>query len=408
MDRQSTGERITLAVVPRYAWVILAIVFLASVTAPLNQFKVPPVMPVLIDAFKLDLTTAGLLMSVFAMTGLILAIPAGFILQRFGPKRSGLVALAFLTLGSAMGALSGTAGSLLASRLVEGIGMGLIAVAAPAAIAIWFPADKRGTPMGIWATWVPVGSVIMYAVAPTLTMHFAWQAVWWMAAVITLVILLLYGLLFRLPTPEETAASAEASVEPAAADTLRLGQAIANRHIWLLSFEFLCFNLVVLALNTFYPTYLTSVRHYTLAGASFTASLLMVGTIFSSIIGGWLSDRIGSRKLVIVLPFMALAVMFLFPFNVGGWLILLLVIAMGLTAGAIPTANFAAVPEVMGVPQLAGMGMAVLAVGQNLGMVLGPLIFGKMLETMGWAAAGYLLIPVCLLGIGAAWLVKVR
>lgn len=33
--------------VPGYAWVILFVVFLASVAAPLNQNKVPPLMPLL-------------------------------------------------------------------------------------------------------------------------------------------------------------------------------------------------------------------------------------------------------------------------------------------------------------------------------------------------------------------------
>ena len=47
-----------------YAWVILAVVYLASVAAPLNQFKVPPIMPVLMQELGIDLAGAGSLMSV--------------------------------------------------------------------------------------------------------------------------------------------------------------------------------------------------------------------------------------------------------------------------------------------------------------------------------------------------------
>src|SRR6516162_9593375 len=79
-----------------YAWVILAVVFLAGVAGPVNQFKVPPVMPVLIDAFHMDIANAAWLMSIFSVTGFILAIPSGFILQRFGPKTTGLVSIAFV------------------------------------------------------------------------------------------------------------------------------------------------------------------------------------------------------------------------------------------------------------------------------------------------------------------------
>ena len=393
--------------VPAYAWVILVVVFLASVAAPLNQFKAPPVMPLLIETFNLDLTAAGMLMSVFAMTGLILAIPAGFILQRFGPKAAGLAALSFLALGSTLGALAGTATVLLASRLIEGMGMGIIAVVGPAAIAMWFPAEKRGMAMGLWATWVPTGSIIMYNTAPALATSFAWQAVWWMSTAFTLVVLALFWLTFRAPAAHELApGSAPMTGSPAHAASL--GAAMANRHIWLLSLEFLCFNLVALAWGTFYPTYLNTVRGYTLASASSTTSLIMIATLLAAPLGGLLSDRIGSRKRMLVIPFIAMTVTLLFLFTASGWQIPALMILIGLVSGAIPTASFAAVPEVMAGPQLAGIGMAVLALGQNSGMFIGPVMFGKLLETMSWTAAGYWLIPVCVVGICAAWLVKVR
>lgn len=140
----------TTPAVSSYAWVILVVVFLASVAAPLNQAKIPPLMPVIMDAFQISLGQAGWLMSVFALTGLILSLPAGIFLQKFGPKKLGLVALSCLTLGATIGALSSNPGLLIFSRVIEGSGMGLIAVVAPAAIAMWFPAERQGIPMGIW------------------------------------------------------------------------------------------------------------------------------------------------------------------------------------------------------------------------------------------------------------------
>ena len=62
----------------------------------------------------------------------------------------------------------------------------------------------------------------------------------------------------------------------------------------------------------------------------------------------------------------------------------------------------------MSKPQLAGIGMAVLMVGQNLGMFVGPAAFGILVEAMGWITVRYLLIPVAVVGIIAGWLVRVR
>ena len=394
--------------VPSYAWVILVVVFLASVAAPLNQFKVPPVMPILIQAFNLSIASAGWLMSIFASTGFILAIPAGFIMQRFGPKTTGLISVGFVLVGSVLGALSSTAGLMLFSRFIEGVGMGLIAVVAPAAIAMWFPAETRGTPMGLWATWVPIGSIIMYNLAPALTALQNWQAVWWAGAIFAAVAFVLYAFLFRLPKPEEMTDAPPAGGGPSGEQPPNLGKAMANTNLWLISFEFMCFNLAVMALSTFYPTFLNTVRNYELATASFIASLTMMITIFSAPLGGFISDRIGSRKLMIVIPSIIIALTFLLPFNVSGWLIPALMVFMGIFAGPIPTATFSAVPEVMPSPQLAGIGMAVLALGQNLGMVIGPAVFGPLAESVGWATAGYIMIPVIVLGAIAAWLSKVR
>jgi predicted MFS family arabinose efflux permease len=393
--------------VPSYAWVVLGVVFLASTAAPLNQMKVPPIMPVLMEAFNLSIGSAGLLMSVFAITGFILALPAGIIVQRLGLKTTGLIAVGGLVVGSVLGALSSTAGLLLFSRVIEGVGMGLIAVVAPASIAMWFPPEKQGTPMGIWATWVPAGSLVMYLLAPTLAASFGWQSIWWFGAVIALLAFVLFWIFMRVPPSPAAQPGLKTGASPAD-EAPNMRKALANRSIWLLGLEFACFNLGLGAISTFYPTFLSAERGFSLAGAALTSSLMLIVVIFFAPLAGVLSDKIGSRKLVFTVPFLIVAVMMLFPFRITGWLIPAWMILLGVVVGAIPTATFSAAPEVMGKPQLAGFGMAVIMFGQNLGMFAGPVIVGPLIENAGWAAAGYAMIPVLLLGLVSGWLVKVR
>jgi MFS family permease len=384
-----------------YAWVILAVVFLASIAAPLNQAKVPPLMPVIMEAFQLSLGQAGWLMSVFALTGLFLSLPAGIFLQKLGPKTLGIVALTCLSLGAALGAVSTGAGLLLSSRVIEGVGMGLIAVVAPAAIAMWFPPTKQGVPMGIWATWVPVGTVSMYALGPALVTRFGWQIIWWIGVAFSLVILVLYALLMKSPPWVE---EARTSVEGSSC----LREALSNRSAWLLALQFGCMTLTFMAFGTYFPTFLSGVRGYSLAQAAYTASISTVVVLVSAPLAGWMSDRIGSRRLMFSTPFLVVAVMMLFPFKVVGWQIYALMIVLGFIVGAVPTATFAAAPEVMGKAELAGLGLAMVMVGQNLGMFIGPILFGNLVERLGWVVAGYWLIPVCVLGFIVGRKVKVR
>lgn len=387
--------------IARYAWVILVVVYFASVVAPFNQFKIPPIMPLLMQTFQINLTQAGLLMSIIAMIGLVLALPAGIILQRLGPKVTLLIALAIMAIGAGIGAFSNNFAALLGSRVIEGLGIGLMGVTAPATIAMWFPPEKQGTPMGIWATWVPVGSVLIYNLAPVMATSLGWQSIWWAGAGFAVLLMVVSGLLITHPPAQDQNNSQVLSVSG-------LKEALANRNILLLAFGFACMNFAMVSIGTYYPTFLSEVHGYPLGQAAFVSSLSTFVVLFSAPAAGWLSDRVGSRRLFFSLPFLALAVLFIFPFHVTGWQIIFIMVLQGLFLGAVPTATFAAAPEIMRRPEWAGLGLAVVLVGQNLGQLLGPIFFGEMIGFVGWATTGYLLIPFCLLGFISGWMVKVR
>ncbi len=391
--------------IPPYAWVILAVAFIASVAAPLNQFKASPVIPVLMEVFGFSLGRAGLLMSVFAITGLVLALPAGLITQRLGLKPTALIATGCLVVGSSLGALSSSAAVMLFSRVIEGVGMGLLAVVAPAAIAMWFPRSRQGTPMGIWATWVPVGGILSFVVAPPMAAAFGWQSVWWFGAAFALAALVLVLFFMRMPPRLQSAGAPE---EAAAPEAHPVRSALANRDIWLLALTFGMFNLATMPMNTYYPTFLTSVRGYSLAGASLVTSLTMMTVLIFAPLSGVLSDRIGSRKALFSWPFLVIAAFMLLPYNVTGWGIPLTAVLLGVIAGAIPTATFSATPALMRRPEQAGLGLAVVSLGQNLGMFIGPILFGMAAESVGWAPAAYAMIPFLLAGLVSARLVRIR
>jgi MFS family permease len=390
-------------------WLILAVLLLFSIAAPLNQFKVPPILPVLMDAFGISVGGAGLLMSVYAVTGLILALPSGFIFQKAGYRVTGLLAGGSIVLGATLGALTQGTGSLLASRVVEGIGTSFMAVLAPAIIAQWFIARRRGTAMGIWAAWVPVGTTVMLIIAPSLAQAAGWRGVWWFGAIYAVVVTVLYLAFVRPPPvlrPSEASGAADAAA-PAARVTP--AHVLRNRNIWLLAAAFGGFNGAVIGFATYMPTFLATQRGLTLAQSALLASIPTFVTIFSAPGGGILSDRIGSRKKPYLVGLaLAAALLPLTGALAAGALILLLIVS-GLALGLVPTNIFAAAVEAANDEQQSGMAMAVIMVGQNAGMLIGPIIFGALVESAaGWPAAFASLAIMSLLGVLAGWLAKVR
>jgi MFS family permease len=391
----------------RSPWFILTIVLLASLAAPLNQFKVPPVMPLLMDAFGASAAQAGLLMSLFAITGLLLAIPAGFIFQKLGYLLTGVLAILSLVIGAGWGAFSRGFDIMLASRFVEGTGMSLMSVVAPAVIALWFSPESRGKAMGVWAVWVPLGSTIMFLLAPALADRWNWPGVWWFGCFYAVLMGFLY-LLFLKSNPEQPSKPKGKGLSSKLPNQ-GLARVLSNRDLWLISLLFCCFNFVFIAFITWAPTFLQQVRGISMARAAFLISLASILAIIACPTSGWVSDRTGTRKWVAVVPMILIAPLFPLSFSAGETGFLSLVVLVGFIGGFVPTGVFSGAVEAVDDERLSGMAMAVIQIGQNAGMLLGPLVIGWLIESEGgWRTAFWVMAPVSVLGAVAGWMARIR
>jgi len=419
MNEQATNIPNDVPKTPGYAWVILFATYMATLALTLNWFKVPPVMTSLINEFNLSYAQANGTMSIFSIMGIILAIPAGYILKSFGIKKTGLFSVGAVTIGSVLGAIASTTTLLLIGRFIEGVGMGLIMVMAPFAISLWFPAQKRALATGLWASCVGIGNIVPLIFAPSIMVAYGWQAVWWTGAAYSALAFILFAVLFRMPRPEEMEAAPAPATEEEAAPGLAKG--MANKDLWMISISFGIYNLVLLAMLSILPTFLETQRAFLLTfdkglllNASFVTAAIMLASIITAPLGGYISDRLGKRKIMILIPYILMTVMFLFIFKVTGWMIPLYLFVFGIVGGPIATVLLASVPEVARKVQFIGIGMAVAILGQQIGSLIGPWLFGKILDLSAtvdiaaYATGGYWMIPICVIGIIATLCIKVR
>ena len=400
---------------PAYAWGVLFALYMVTLSATLNLFKVPPLMVTLNTAFNVTFVETGDLMSIFSVMGFILAIPAGFILRKLGIKITALISVAAVAIGPAIGAMAGESFNLLyASRFIEGIGMGLIMVTAPFAISVWFPLHNRSLPTGLWATSVGFGNIIMLFIAPSLAANHGWQLVWWICAGFSALSFVIFAIMFRMPREDEMepAPAPPPGTEEKAPSLLK---GMANSNFWLIAIAFGCYNLVVMAITNFYPSFLMQVRNFQptydkgpLMHASFVTAFVFGASIFTAPGGGYISDRLGKRKIMILIPFILVTLSFLFPFKVEGSMIPLYTLIFGIVGGPIAAVLLASVPEVAKKPQYIGIGMSVAIFGQNIGMFVAGSLFPRIQEATSWATAGYWMIPFGVAGIIATLLIKVR
>ena len=384
---------------PRYAWLILIIVFLCSVVPAMAQMKVPPLARWLFQAYHLDGASFGLMMSSFTIIGIFLALPAAWICRGLGLKKTMIISMISVIIGGLVEVISPSYEVLLIGRLVEGVGLGLVGVAAPACVSVWFPLERRGTALGIWSAWMPVGIVLIYNIAPAIANSFGYLAVFWMVIVLAVVSLCLFVVFFKNPTGK----SADFGIEGTFKQSLGL---LKNKYIWMLGGVFFLYSIVNGGvINTYYNTFLeTSSWQMSSQTASSMTSIATAIGIFISPAIGIISDKFSpDRKWIpLAASFALLFIAYLFAWDESQIsAIWFFIIAAGVANAAISGASRPLGPYLMGGTAMgATVSMAFLLFGQNLGRTIGSPVFGALYDAVGWStASAYFVLPCIILAI---------
>jgi DHA2 family methylenomycin A resistance protein-like MFS transporter len=123
-------------------------------------------------------STSAVLSAYFASYALLL-IPGGELVDRFGARMLALSGLLVFAAGATAGALSSSFGALLVARVIQGAGAGLVSPAALAGAVSGFPAERRGSALGIWGASAGMSNLLGPLLGGLLTVAFGWRADWW-------------------------------------------------------------------------------------------------------------------------------------------------------------------------------------------------------------------------------------
>jgi cyanate permease len=288
---------------------------------------------------------------------------------------------------------------LLLGRVIEGIGLGLIAVIAPAAIALWFKPDRVGLPMGIWATWMPVGSAIAYNITTPIQASFGWQGVWWFGTALGLISFIVYALFVTCPPVTDKNKITAKKTYPEISFT----QGLKTPAIWLLAIGLFGPTFGTIGYTTWSPVYFNEVFFIDAVKANFFTSVVYIVKIFGALSCGWVLSRVKDRNLVLIGASVLATIVYPIGFTLGSaGLILPYVILIGFVPAYVAATTFASAPTAVPSPALAGLAMAAVMVGQNSATLIAPPLMGAVIERTGsWAAAGIPMLVVMILSTAA-------
>jgi MFS transporter, DHA1 family, multidrug resistance protein len=109
-----------------------------------------PLLPDVQAEFGISIATAGLVVSTYGLARLLTDLPSGVLLDRVGERRLAAIGVAFLAIGSVIGALSPTVEWLILARVTSGIGSGLITTVALTGLSWTAGAMNRGEVMSVF------------------------------------------------------------------------------------------------------------------------------------------------------------------------------------------------------------------------------------------------------------------
>lgn len=361
--------------------------------------KVAPIVPILSEAMGLTgAGQAGLLISVFVISGIFLAIPSGVIIAKLGYYKTGIIALGTILVGSVVGAFDLGYAVMLVSRIIEGVGLILLMTLGPAAVASSFSDEKRGSAMGLLMCFMAFGQIAMFNLAPRIAEVAAWETVWWFTAVYALVFLVIWVFSLRnLDASIAAATGADAAPADAPKAPLFSKDVFLNKGVWLIGLTLMIYLIAEQGAISFLPTFLVEARGMDAATASSIVSIAPLVGIPVGIIVGMISDKMGSRKkplgVLMLLSAVTYALMPTFPTG----LFIVLVVLFGIAVMGIVGLTFSAVAELVP-PAQGDMAVALLNTFQWVGIFLSSSLVGLLIEQFGWDMMFYLLVPLTVVG----------
>lgn len=374
------------------AWVVSLTTIFGGIALALVQNKVSPVITLLMDAFSISMNTAGLLSTIFCVMGMIIALPAAIILKKLGPKKSGLISMIFAIVGSLLGILTDNITVLIISRIIEGFGVGIIAVLAPALISMWFPVEKRGFPMGIWGAWMMVSQTVLFLISSPITNQFGWRGMWGVGLVACFIAAVLFLLFVESPSKEHNHAGSEE-------DDVKIKEGVKSSSSWMLAISAACFTFCSFTFVSWISPYWSETSGWSIDTTQMWISLLYFVEILYAVIIGFLLNKVKNRKLLGAVGFIAYGALGLLSFYIGSIpLIIAMVFIFPIFDALIPCIAWTIGPQTAKSPIYTGVALGILNIGLNLGTLLSAPISGWMVESYGWSSAGILFAVVAIIG----------
>jgi OPA family glycerol-3-phosphate transporter-like MFS transporter len=281
----------------------------------------------------------------------------------------------------------------------------------------WYSVRERGTIFGVWNLAQNVGGGLIGVIAAYSAEWFGWRSAFYVPGILAVVCAIYLMLRLRdtpqsvgLPPIEEYLHDYSDGKKSIGAHEKELGTRellvdyiLKNRSLWLIAGANFFVYIARYAMLDWGPTFLKEVKHASLGQGGIGTATLEFSAMASTVLAGWLSDKIGGRRgmicVVCMIPAFLAFVGILYSPDNKLWLDLAL---FGVIGFFVYPAQMLLGICALDVTSKKAVGTAngLLSILGSLGRVAESKGIGALAEHYGWNAALYGILIAVLVGIG--------
>ncbi|HZG80889.1 MAG TPA: MFS transporter [Brevibacillus sp.] len=264
--------------------------------------------PFLQDLGITDGAIKGSLSSIFLVTYAIGQLGWGFVVDRIGAFKSGLIGIFFWVFAMVLGGMAESVSALLWSRSILGISEGVLYPIALTLTAKWFPSNEQAKAQALWFNGNSLGPVIGLPIIAMVAESYGWRESYYALAAISLFSLIMFWAMVRNSpshhyavntTEKEYIEKGVATNKKELAGTGEVKAVLKNPVFWVLTTVYGCISIGFFGISTFLPSYLTEVKGIPFVQSAFVNAAGYGLAILVQMGSGFLSDRYMKRAVFV-------------------------------------------------------------------------------------------------------------
>ncbi|RVU23042.1 MFS transporter [Streptomyces antnestii] len=310
----------------RLRWVMAWLALAGTAISYVDRANLSVAIPFMEQDLHIDKGLTGVLLACFFFTYAPGQLLGGRVVDAVGPRLAAGFATIWWSFFTAVNAVAGGVGSLIAFRLGLGVGEAVGPSAFGKVIGRWFPLRERALAAAVYDSGSRLGTALAFPIVTSIIALWGWRASFAVCGCLGLVWVVGWFRLYRDPRQHERLAPEElAYIEKGGAriveeggaatagPTVRWVDLLRYRTIWGMMLGFFALNFAFYFFVTWFPSYLVEARGMDLIKIGFVGMIPPLVAFGCEFLGGMWSDRLTmrfgptkGRKIPIVLS-MALA-----------------------------------------------------------------------------------------------------